>query len=107
MIEEQVNEEPRAVAPEAVEEEQKIELGLRPERLCDFIGQDELKTNLGIFIEAAKQRDEPLEHILLYGNPGLGKTTLAHIIAREMGANVRITARHSKESVIWRLFCRI
>ncbi|MFA5947223.1 MAG: Holliday junction branch migration DNA helicase RuvB [Patescibacteria group bacterium] len=92
-------EEPRAVAPEAVEEEQKIELGLRPERLSDFIGQDELKTNLGIFIEAAMKRSEPLEHILLYGNPGLGKTTLAHIIAREMGANVRITSGPALERV--------
>ncbi|MFA5945847.1 MAG: Holliday junction branch migration DNA helicase RuvB [Patescibacteria group bacterium] len=92
-------EEPREVAPVATEEEQKVEIGLRPERLSDFIGQDELKTNLGIFIEAAKKRNEPLEHILLYGNPGLGKTTLAHIIGREMGANVRVTSGPALERV--------
>jgi len=99
MIEEQAMDEPREVAPVATEEEQKVEIGLRPERLSDFIGQDELKTNLGIFIEAAKKRGEPLEHILLYGNPGLGKTTLAHIIGREMGANVRVTSGPALERV--------
>lgn len=100
MLQEQDNElEERVVAREASGEEQKFEVGLRPSRLQDFIGQDELKTSLSIFIEAAKGRNEPIEHILLYGNPGLGKTTLAHIIGAEMGANVRITSGPALERV--------
>lgn len=89
----------RPVAPEAQEEEQKIEVSLRPSKLTDFIGQHELKANLQIFIEAAKGRNEPLEHILLYGNPGLGKTTLAHIIGSEMGAAVKVTSGPALERV--------
>ncbi len=77
-------------APEAIE--QTLDQTLRPKLLDDFIGQQELKDNLGIMIQAARGRNEPLEHILLYGNPGLGKTTLAYIIGREMGANVKIAA---------------
>ncbi len=100
MIEEQApSKTPREVAPEAGEEEQKIENRLRPSKLADFVGQDELKANLDIFIEAAKGRNEPLEHILLYGNPGLGKTTLAHIIGAEMGANVKVTSGPALERV--------
>lgn len=72
--------------------EQTLDQTLRPKLLDDFIGQQELKDNLSIMIQAARQRGEPLEHILLYGNPGLGKTTLAYIIGREMGANVRIAS---------------
>lgn len=100
MIEEQTPQKaPREVAPEAGEEEQKIENRLRPSKLADFVGQDELKANLDIFIGAAKGRGEPLEHILLYGNPGLGKTTLAHIIGAEMGANVKVTSGPALERV--------
>lgn len=89
----------RVVEREVKEDEQKLENTLRPSRLSDFIGQHELKTSLSIFIEAAKGRNEPIEHILLYGNPGLGKTTLAHIIGAEMGANVRITSGPALERV--------
>ena len=100
MIEEQTTlKTPRSVAPEAGEEEVKLENSLRPSKLDDFVGQDELKANLDIFIQAAKERNEPLEHILLYGNPGLGKTTLAHIIGGEMGANIKVTSGPALERV--------
>ncbi|MFA6018157.1 MAG: Holliday junction branch migration DNA helicase RuvB [Patescibacteria group bacterium] len=90
---------PRLVEKTAEPEEQRLEHTLRPQRLCDFIGQEDLKTNLSIFIDAAKGRSEPIEHILLYGNPGLGKTTLAHIIGAEMGAQVRVTSGPALERV--------
>ncbi|MBP9828216.1 Holliday junction branch migration DNA helicase RuvB [Patescibacteria group bacterium] len=89
----------RDIAPQAGEEERVIEVGLRPQRLSDFIGQPDLKANLDIFLSAAKARGEALEHLLFYGNPGLGKTTLAHIIANEMGANVRVTSGPALERV--------
>ncbi len=89
----------RDAAPQAQDDDQQQELTLRPQRLGDFIGQPELKANLSIFIEAAKARNEPLEHMLLYGNPGLGKTTLAHIIGRETGTNVRVTSGPALERV--------
>jgi len=70
----------------------RLETGLRPVCLSEYIGQEEIKRNLGVFMHAAKNREESLEHILIHGPPGLGKTTLAHIIAREMGVNIRITS---------------
>ncbi len=97
--EEETPEIPRLVQKTAEPEEQRIENTLRPQRLQDFVGQEDLKTNLSIFIEAAKGRNEPIEHILLYGNPGLGKTTLAHIIGAEMGAQVRVTSGPALERV--------
>ena len=65
-----------------------IEGSLRPKNLCDYIGQDKAKENLDVYIKAALKRGEPLDHCLLYGPPGLGKTTLAGIIANEMGVNI-------------------
>ena len=83
----------------ATAEEQPFEAGLRPGALNDFIGQEDLKKGLRIFIDAAKGRNESLDHVLLHGNPGLGKTTLAHIIGNEMGSQVRITSGPALERV--------
>ena len=74
------------------EEDADIEVSLRPKRLTDYIGQNTVRANLEIFIQAAIQRNEPLDHVLFYGPPGLGKTTLAGIIANEMDVNLRITS---------------
>lgn len=74
------------------QDEQIIEVTLRPRTFSDYVGQDRLKTNLQLAIDAAKKRNEPLDHILLYGPPGLGKTTMATVIANEMGSTIRVTS---------------
>ncbi len=82
----------RSITPEAGEDDINFELSVRPRSFKEFVGQDKLKENLKIFIQAARQREEPLDHVLFCGPPGLGKTTLANIIASEMEAEIKITS---------------
>ncbi len=84
--------EKRIISTEIMEEDYKIENSLRPKLLSDYIGQEKAKNNLRVYIQAAKERGEPLDHCLFYGPPGLGKTTLAGIIANEMEVNIKITS---------------
>ncbi len=89
--------EDRIISSRTLREDSDVEYSLRPRHLNEYIGQSKVKENMKIFIHAAKERKDPLDHVLLYGPPGLGKTTLAGIIANEMGVNIRVTSGPSIE----------
>ena len=87
-----MDEKERLVTPRRLTGEEELDEQIRPRRLDEFVGQDKVKENLRVFVEAARMRNEPLEHVLLFGPPGLGKTTLAYIIAEEMGTGIRCSS---------------
>lgn len=89
---ESTGQNPTPLNPDTTEEEVVFEARLRPEQLGEYVGQAQIKTNLSVAITAAKMRQEPIEHVLLYGPPGLGKTTLATIIAKETNRNLKTTS---------------
>ncbi|MBI5199470.1 MAG: AAA family ATPase, partial [Nitrospirae bacterium] len=82
----------RVITSKPKDEDLGFEINLRPATFEEFVGQDRIKDNLRVFIQATKQRNEPLDHVLFCGPPGLGKTTLAHIIAKELGVNIKATS---------------
>lgn len=82
----------RIISPQEKQEDGAVEISLRPKNFQDYIGQERIKKNLNIAILAAQKRQEPIDHVLLYGAPGLGKTTLAHVIANELGAQIKVTS---------------
>src|SRR3989338_554625 len=92
MSKEEKVESDRIVSQTLREEDFEFDASLRPAQFREFIGQSKIKENLKIYIEAALKRKEPLDHVFLFGPPGLGKTTLAHLISKEMNANIRITS---------------
>ena len=93
-------EEDRLINSELDNEEVHFDNSLRPSQLTEYVGQEKIKENLNIFIAAAQMRDESLDHVLFYGPPGLGKTTLANIIASEMGANIKSTSVSESSGVV-------